>query len=74
MEIMYQVEKLRHISEQELAVLGMQDVAYVKRIMVDEAPAYAIFAANGTQVAVLGDREIAFATVRQHDIEPVSVH
>ena len=29
---------------------------------------------DGTQIAVLGDREVAFATVRQHDLEPLSVH
>jgi hypothetical protein len=71
---MHHVEKLRHISEQEFASLGMQDVAYVKRIMVDDEPVYAVFAADGTQIAAMQDREVAFAAVRQHEIEPVSVH
>jgi hypothetical protein len=71
---MERVEKLRHISEQEFASLGMQDVAYVKRVMVDDEPVYAVFAADGTQIAAMQDREVAFAAVRQHEIEPVSVH
>lgn len=68
------IEKLRHISLQEFALLGMQDMAYVKRVVVNDEPAFAVFAADGTQVALLPTREVAFATLRQHDLEPVSVH
>ena len=58
----------------ELALLGMQDLAYVKHVVVDGRSGYAIHAADGTEIALLPDREVAFATVRQHDLEPVSVH
>jgi hypothetical protein len=67
-------QKLRQISSQEFALLGMQDVAYVRRVTVNDEAGFAIHAADGTQVAVLPDRDIAFATVRQHDLEPLSVH
>ena len=40
----------------------------------NDEPVFGIFAAVGTQVALLPDRAIAFATVRQHELEPVSVH
>jgi len=62
------------MSAHELALLGVQDFAYIKRVVVDGACGYSVHAADGTQIAVLPDREIAFATVRQHDMEPVSVH
>ena len=68
------VMKLRQISPQEFATLGMQAVAYIKRITVNDTIVFAIHAADGTQLAVLPDRDTAFATVRQNDIEPVSVH
>jgi hypothetical protein len=71
---MNQIEKLRHISPQEFALLGMQDVAYVKRVTLNDECAFAIFAADGTQIALLPNREIAVATLRQHDLEPLSVH
>ena len=71
---MHSIEQMRHISPHELAALGMQDVAYIKRVAVDEVAGYAVCAADGTQMAVLPDRDLAFATVRQHDMEPVSVH
>jgi hypothetical protein len=73
-ETMNEIEKLRTISPREFALLGMQDMAYVKRVTVNDGIGYAIHAADGSAVAVLGDRDIAFATVRQHDLEPVSVH
>ena len=71
---MKEIERLRHMSARELALLGMQDLAYVKRVSVNDVTAYAVHAADGTQIAVLPDREIAFATLRQHDLEPLSVH
>jgi len=67
-------EGSRHISSRELAVFGMQDLAYVKPVLVDGVKAFAVHAADGTQVAVLPDREVALATIRQHDLEPLSVH
>jgi len=68
------VAKLRQISPQEFATLGMQAVAYIKRVSVNDTVAFAIHAADGTQLALLPDRDTAFATVRQNDIEPMSVH
>lgn len=67
-------QKLRQISAQEFALLGMQDLAYIRRVIVNDEAGFAIHAADGTEVAVLPSRDLAFATVRQHDLEPVSVH
>ena len=67
-------QKLRQISPQEFALLGMQDMAYIRRVVVNDEAGFAIHAADGTEVAVLPSRDLAFATVRQHDLEPVSVH
>ena len=71
---MKEFEHVRQISTREFALLGMQDLAYVKPVIVNGVTAFAVHAADGTQVAVLPDREIAVATVRQHDLEPLSVH
>lgn len=71
---MKEIERIRHMSARELALLGMQDMAYIKRVIVNDVAGYAVHAADGTQIAVLPDRNVAFATVRQHDLEPLSVH
>ena len=68
------IEGLRQLSARELGVLGMDDVAYVKRVLVDGVETYAVHAADGTQIAVIANRDLAFAVVRHHDMEPVSVH
>ena len=71
---MKEFEAIRHMSSRELALFGMQDLAYVKPVLVNGVTAFAVHAANGTQVTVLPDRETALATVSQHDLEPLSVH
>jgi len=71
---MKEIERIRHMSSLELALFGMQDLAYVKPLLVNAVTAFAVHAADGTQVTVLPDREIALATVRQHELEPLSVH
>lgn len=64
----------RELSSQELGALGLEDVAYVKHVVLDGTAGFAVHAADGTQMAVLPSRELAFAVVRQNDLEPVSVH
>ena len=49
-------------------------VAYIKAVFVNGGRAYAIHAADGTALAIVKDRDVAFAAVRQHELEPVSVH
>ena len=71
---MNKVERIRQMSTRELALFGMQDIAYVKLAVLNETPGYTVHAADGTQIAEFSDREVAFATVRQYDLEPLSVH
>jgi hypothetical protein len=71
---MNEFARIRQMSARELALFGMQDIAYIKRVEIDGSTGYAVHAADGTQIAVLADRDIAFATVRQHDLEPLSLH
>ena len=70
-------EILQHpMSTNDFQMLGMNHVAYVKQLTKGEGtPRFAVYAANGVEIALMeGDRDVAFATVRQHDMEPVSVH
>jgi hypothetical protein len=69
-----QIDKLRHISSEEFASLGLQGFAYIKRVVVNDTVAFAIHAADGTQVALVPSIEIAVGTVKQHELEPLSVH
>ena len=71
---MQEIGRIRQMSAREMALFGIQDVAYIKRVEVDGTAAYAVHAADGSQIAVVAGRDLAFAMVRQHDLEPVSVH
>jgi hypothetical protein len=71
---MDRIERIKQMSARELALFGMQDLAYIKAVVVDGTTGYAVHAADGTQIAMLSNRDVAFVTVRQHDLEPVSVH
>ena len=71
---MQTIEQIRHMTPNDLAMLGVAAIAYVKPVMIEGNAGYAICAADGTQMALTSDREIAFAVVRQNEMEPVSVH
>jgi len=65
---------VRHLSEQQLAALGVSHIAYVKPVIVNGMQGFSIHAADGTPMAVTGDRDVAIAAVRQHEMLPFSVH
>jgi hypothetical protein len=71
---MQTIEQMRQMTTNDLAMLGMQDIAYVKPVLVDGTEGFAVHAADGTQMALIANRDLAFAVVRQNEMEPVSVH
>ena len=71
---MTMMEKLRQISTAELAALGLEGVAYIKPVQIDGAEGFAIFAANGRQLAILSTRQHALAALRAHDLELATLH
>lgn len=56
-------------------VLADVQVTGVKELAVDpDAILYAVHGADGERLAVMMDRETAFAAAVAHELEPVSVH
>ncbi|MBV9735402.1 MAG: DUF1150 family protein [Acidisphaera sp.] len=66
--------EIRHISASQLAQLGVSQIAYIKPVVMNGTPAYAIHAADGTPMAVAAERELAIAAIRQHDMTALLVH
>ena len=58
----------------DLSNMGLNDVAYIKAATVDGQRVWAVHAADGTPLTTLATRATAFVAVRQHELEPVSVH
>jgi hypothetical protein len=65
---------IRHISIEQLARLGVSQIAYVKPIVMNGAQAFAIHAADGTPMAIAGNRDIAIAAVHQQEMLATLVH
>jgi hypothetical protein len=68
------VMDIHDISPQQLAMLGVQQIAYVKPVVVNGTTAYAIHAADGTPMAVAAERDAALAAIVQHEMVPALVH
>ena len=65
----------KQITPEQFALLGITDIAYVKPVTGEAGETlFGIYAADGRQVGVMADRDVAFAAVRQNELEPVSVH
>jgi hypothetical protein len=68
------IEKWKQLPAQEFVALGLQNLAYLKPVTMNDHLAFSVHAADGTPMAVIDNRALAEAAVRQHDLEPVSVH
>ena len=52
-------QTLRHISQADFATVGVNEVAYVRKVQGDKGELYGIFAADGTQLAVAATCDLA---------------
>ena len=65
---------IRHLSTAQLQALGVSQLAYVKPVVVGGVTAFAIHAADGTQMAVAEDCAVAVAAIREHEMVAALVH
>lgn len=65
---------IRDVSTDQLARLGVSQIAYVKPVDVNGAHGFAIHAADGTPMALAVDRDVAVAAILRNEMLPVSVH
>jgi len=66
---------IRHLTAEQFALVGMQEVAFIKMVPLPEgAKGYGIFAADGRQVAVAPSMDLAQAVIRQNELEPLLAH
>jgi hypothetical protein len=68
------IQLLEEFSPEQFAALGVDKVAYVRPAVVEGQKVYAIHSADGSEIGMMAGRDVAFAAVKQHDMEPVSVH
>jgi hypothetical protein len=71
---MNQQVTIRELSPQDFLMLGINDVAYVKKERQDAREVFVIHSADGSSITAMDRRDVAFAAVRQNGMEPLSVH
>lgn len=65
---------IRKLSQTQLMELGVAQLAYVKPVWLDGTTAFAIFAADGSPMAVAANCDLAVAAIVEHEMVPALVH
>lgn len=70
---------LKGLSSNDFLRIGMNEIAYVRPLSVgatggDVKNAFAVYAADGTQLSVLDSMDMAMATLKHNDLLPVTLH
>ena len=68
------IELVGGFSSGDLIYLGLDEIAYVKKIVDDGENIFGIFAADGEKIGMAPEFELARAMVIQNDLYPVNVH
>ncbi len=69
-----EISDIRNVTQAQLMALGMAQLAYVKPVWMDGTTAFAIFAADGSPMAVAADCDLAVQAIVQHEMVPALVH
>ena len=64
---------LRSLSSSAFLSLGVNQIAYIRPINVMHQTAYALYAADGSRLAVIETLEGAVIAARQNDLDPVTL-
>ncbi|MDP7547497.1 MAG: DUF1150 family protein [Alphaproteobacteria bacterium] len=65
---------LRGLSNEGLAMLGTDQLAYIRPHKVKGQTIYVVHGANGRELAGFDNNASALAACLEHDLEPVSLH
>lgn len=68
------ISDIRNVTQAQLMALGMSQLAYVKPVWMDGTTAFAIYAADGSPMAVAADCDLAVQAIMQHEMVPTLVH
>jgi len=65
---------LRDLSPMDWARFGVQQIAYIRPVVVNGVAAMAIHAADGTPIGAAPTADLAIAAIMQHEMAPALVH
>lgn len=62
------------LEELMMAMVGLETMAYIKPVTIHDMTQYAVFAADGTQLAIFESAETAHYNAVKHNLSPASIH
>lgn len=62
------------LEEIMMAMVGLETMAYIKPVTEGTFTSYAVFAADGTQLAQFETEASAYYNAVKHNLSPVSIH
>lgn len=65
---------LKSLSVADWARFGLQEIAYIRPVVVNGIRAISIHAADGSPIGAAPSAELAVAAILQHEMAPVLVH
>lgn len=68
-----QIERTK-LEDIMIAMVGLETMAYIKPVQDGLLQAYAVFAADGTQLATFESEEIAYYNAVKHNLFPTNIH
>ncbi len=68
------MDDLKLITGGELMFLGLQKLAYVKSMQENGENLFAVYAADGTELATAKNEAEAKALILRNDLRPVTLH
>lgn len=71
---MLDTTELKTLTQQDFAMLGFGEVAYIRPVMVQGEEIYAVMGANGQQIGLAGDRDSADMAAGGEDLVVVALN
>lgn len=62
------------LEEVMMAMVGLETMAYIKLEVEGDLASYAVYAADGTKLAMFDSHESAYYNAVRHNLAPVSIH
>ncbi len=62
------------ISDMVMSMMGVDRFAYIRPVSDNGEMGYAVYAADGTPLAIFESMDAASASVRKHNLTPVNIH
>lgn len=74
MKIQADKKHLENLPAHAISSLGVNQIAYIKPVEEEGRKAYAVYAADGTQLSIMDDRETAEELISYNNLQQVTVH